>query len=97
MASRPASRHQGRSRCSRPSPATSRQASKVAIAGVTAAVVPVILAIALTLAPAAATDPTTLLIATMSAVAVLVAKRDVALVAAAAIVAGVALAVVRAL
>ena len=78
-------------------PALERPAVRDAIAGISAAVVAVILAIALTLAPAAITDPITLLIAAVSAVAVLVAKRDVALVAAVAIAAGVAFAAVRAL
>jgi chromate transporter len=68
-----------------------------AIAGISAAVVAVILSVTLTLGPAAVTDPLAGAIAGASFAAVVVAKRDVALVAGIAMLAGVALAVTRAL
>lgn len=78
-------------------PALERPLVRDAIAGVTAAVVAVILSITLTLAPAAVTDPLTALIAVGGFGAIFVAKRDAALVAAAAMLAGVAFAALRAL
>jgi chromate transporter len=67
------------------------------IAGISAAVVAVILTVTMALAPAAVVDPITFVIAAASFGAVAVAKRDVALVAAVAMAAGVAFAAVRAL
>ena len=78
-------------------PALERPIVRDAIAGVTAAVVAVILSIALTLAPAAVTDPLTAACAAAGLLLILVAKRDAALVAAGALIAGVAFAVARAL
>jgi chromate transporter len=78
-------------------PVLDRPAVRDAIAGVTAAVVAVILSIALTLAPAAVTDPLTALVAVAGFVAIVVAKRDAAAVAAIAVLAGVMFAAVRAL
>ncbi len=78
-------------------PALERPVVRDAIAGVTAAVVAVILSIALTLAPAAVTDPLTAVIAGAGAAAILIAKRDAALVAAVAMVGGIVFAVARAL
>jgi chromate transporter len=66
-----------------------------AIAGVSAAVVAVILSVGLALAPAAVTDPLTAAIAFAALLAVLVAKRDVALVAGAAMLLGLAFALIR--
>jgi chromate transporter len=68
-----------------------------AIAGISAAVVAVILSVTITLGPAAVTDPLAGAIAGASFAAVVFAKRDVALVAGIAMLAGVALAVARAL
>ena len=78
-------------------PALERPAVRDAIAGVTAAVVAVILSIALTLVPAAVIDPLTAGIAAIGFVAIIVAKRDAALVAAVAMAAGVAFAAIRSL
>jgi chromate transporter len=77
-------------------PVLERPLVRDAIAGVTAAVVAVILSITLTLAPAAVIDPWTLAIAVAGFAAIFVAKRDAALVAAVAMLAGVAFAAVRA-
>jgi chromate transporter len=68
-----------------------------AIAGISAAVVAVILSVTIALAPAAVIDPTTFVLAVASFGAVSFAKRDVALVAAVAMAAGVAFAAVRAI
>jgi chromate transporter len=68
-----------------------------AVAGISAAVVAVILSVTIALAPAAVIDPLTAIVVAASFVAVAVAKRDVALVAAAAMVAGVAFALARAM
>ena len=78
-------------------PALERRVVRDAIAGVTAAVVAVILSVTLTLAPAAVVDPFTAAIALAGFVAIFIAKRDAALVAAVAMAAGVAFAAVRAL
>jgi chromate transporter len=67
------------------------------IAGISAAVVAVILSVTIALAPAAVVDPITFVIAAASFGAVAFAKRDVALVAAVAMAAGVAFAAVRAI
>lgn len=77
-------------------PVLERPAVRDAIAGVTAAVVAVILSIALTLAPAAVIDPLTACIAAIGFGAIIVAKRDAALVAAVAMAAGVSFAAIRA-
>ena len=76
-------------------PVLERPAVRDAIAGVTAAVVAVILSIALTLAPAAVTDPLTGVIAAAGFAAIFIAKRDAALVAAVAMLAGVVFAAAR--
>jgi chromate transporter len=68
-----------------------------AVAGISAAVVAVILSVTIALAPAAVIDPLTAIVVAASFVAVAVLKRDVALVAAAAMVAGVAFALARAM
>jgi chromate transporter len=68
-----------------------------AIAGISAAVVAVILSVAIALGPAAVTDPLTAAIAGASFGVVVLAKRDVALVAGVAMLAGIAFAVTRAL
>ena len=78
-------------------PVLERPVVRDAIAGVTAAVVALILSIGLTLAPAAVTDPLTATLAVAGFAAIAIAKRDAALVAAAAIVAGIIFAGVRAL
>ena len=78
-------------------PALERPAVRDAVAGVTAAVVAVILSIALTLVPAAVTDPLTAVIAAAGFAAIFLAKRDAALVAAVAMLAGVLFAAVRVL
>ena len=78
-------------------PALERPVVRDAVAGVTAAVVAVILSIALTLVPAAVTDPLTAVIAAAGFAAIFLAKRDAALVAAVAMVAGILFAAVRAL
>ena len=68
-----------------------------AIAGISAAVVAVILSVTITLAPAAVADPLSAAIVAASFVAVAIAKRDVALVAAVAMTVGLAFAVYRAI
>jgi chromate transporter len=68
-----------------------------AIAGISAAVVAIILSVMIALAPAAVTDPTSALIAAASFAAVVFAKRDVALVAGVAMAAGVVFALARAI
>jgi chromate transporter len=78
-------------------PVLERPVVRDAIAGVTAAVVAVILSITLTLAPAAVGDPLTAVIAILGFAAIFVAKRDAALVAAVAMLAGVVFAAARAL
>jgi len=66
-----------------------------AIAGISAAVVAIILSVMIALAPAAVTDPTSGLIVAASFAAVVLAKRDVALVASIAMAGGVAFALAR--
>ena len=68
-----------------------------AIAGISAAVVAVILSVMIALAPAAVTDPTSALVAAASFAAVVFAKRDVALVAGTAMATGVIFALARAI
>ncbi len=77
-------------------PVLERPAVRDAIAGVTAAVVAVILSVGLALTPAAVTDPLTVVIALVGFGAIFVAKRDAALVAVVAMLAGVAFAALRA-
>jgi chromate transporter len=76
-------------------PALDRPLFRDAIAGVSAAVVAVILSVTAALAPAAVTDPMGFAIAVAAFAAVVFAKRDVALVAAVAMVLGVTFALVR--
>jgi chromate transporter len=68
-----------------------------AIAGISAAVVAIILSVMIALAPAAVIDPMSALIVAASFAAVVFAKRDVALVAGIAMAAGVAFALARAI
>ena len=68
-----------------------------AIAGISAAVVAVILSVMIALAPAAVADPTSALVAAASFAAVVFAKRDVALVAGTAMATGVIFALARAI
>jgi chromate transporter len=77
-------------------PALERPAVREAISGISAAVVAVILTVTMSLAPAAITGVPSVAIAAASFAAVTFLKRDVALVAAVAMAAGLAFAVVRA-
>ena len=76
-------------------PALDRPLFRDAIAGVSAAVVAVILSVTVALAPAAVTDPLSAAVALAGFVAVAFAKRDVALVAGLAMLFGLAVALVR--
>ncbi len=76
--------------------ALERPVFREAIAGISAAVVAIILSVTVALAPAAVTDPIAALVALASFTAVAVFKRDVALVAASAMILGVAFALARA-
>ena len=76
--------------------ALERPVFREAIAGISAAVVAIILSVTVALAPAAVTDPIAAVVALASFTAVAVFKRDVALVAASAMILGVAFALARA-
>ena len=76
-------------------PALDRPLFRDAIAGISAAVVAVILSVTVALAPAAVTDPLSAAVALAGFVAVAFAKRDVALVAGLAMLFGLAVALVR--
>jgi chromate transporter len=78
-------------------PALERPAVRQAISGISASVVAVILTVTMALAPAAITGPPSVAVAVASFAAVTFLKRDVALVAAVAIAAGLANALVRAI
>jgi chromate transporter len=77
--------------------ALERPAFREAISGISAAVVAVILTVTIALAPAAVTGPLSVAVVAASFTAVTFLKRDVAQVAAAAMVAGLVFALARAL